>query len=251
MSNSFNASSKTSAAELGKIRLSEVDLDEMLARVADLAKASISQAVAASVTLIRDGQPDTPAFTDDVALALDETQYDAAHGPCLDAAKDQTWFAINDMATETRWPAFTRAALDHGVHGSLSIGLPIDTGITGAINIYLRAVGLLDDGVVELGRAFAEYAAVALANVNLHAVTAALATQMAEAMASRALIEQAKGILIAEQHVDADAAFAILARASQSSNRKLRDIAEALVANTSNQGEAATPPQKPLLTAEA
>jgi AmiR/NasT family two-component response regulator len=102
-----------------------------------------------------------------------------------------------------------------------------------SINIYLREIGLFGDDVVELGREFADYAAVALANANLHAVTAALATQMAEAMASRAVIEQAKGVLIAEQHVDADAAFAILARASRTSNRKLRDFAEALVTKSS------------------
>ncbi|MGH3745491.1 MAG: ANTAR domain-containing protein, partial [Mycobacteriales bacterium] len=80
-----------------------------------------------------------------------------------------------------------------------------------------------------MARTLAGYAAVALANAHLYETTSALAAQMADAMSSRAVIEQAKGVVIAQQHVDADEAFAILSRASQAANRKLRDIAQAVV----------------------
>ena len=85
---------------------------------------------------------------------------------------------------------------------------------------------------VTLGETFANYAAVALANAYLYSTTAALAEQMAAAMESRAVIEQAKGILMARQSISADDAFALLARASQTSNRKLRDIAAGIVSGT-------------------
>ena len=82
---------------------------------------------------------------------------------------------------------------------------------------------------------FAGYAAVAMANAHLYETTSALAQQMAEAMSSRAIIEQAKGILMAQQGVDSEAAFAMLSRASQTANRKLRDIAQAIVDGASRE----------------
>jgi GAF domain-containing protein len=219
----------TAVAELSRIKLSETNLDQVLARVAELAKRSIPGAAEVSVTLVTGGVPQTAAYTGDVALVLDEKQYDTGHGPCVDAANERTVFLIRDMASETRWPRFTEQAVTQGVVASLSVGMPVEDTVTGALNIYAVQSGALDEDDIELASTFASYAAVALANANLYSTTAKLAAQMDEAMKSRAVIEQAKGILIAQQHVTVDEAFDILIRASQASNRKLRDIAEALV----------------------
>ena len=85
---------------------------------------------------------------------------------------------------------------------------------------------------MELARTFASYAAVAVANAQLFASTAQLARQMEEAMASRAAIEQAKGILMGSLKCTPDEAFDVLVRHSQNSNRKLRDIAQGIVDST-------------------
>jgi GAF domain-containing protein len=216
-------------AELGRIKLSETDLHQVLTRVAELAQRAIPGAAEVSVTLVAGGAPETAAYTGTLALALDEKQYDSGYGPCLEAAATKTFFLVTDMSTEERWPAFAKNAVAHGVCSSLSVGMPVEDTLAGAINVYATALDAFDDDAVELARTFAGYAAVALANVNLYSTTAALAEQMAEAMRSRAVIEQAKGILIAQQRVTADEAFGILTRASQASNRKLRDIAQAIV----------------------
>ena len=68
-----------------------------------------------------------------------------------------------------------------------------------------------------------------LNNAGLYFTAATHAEQMAEAMRSRAVIEQAKGILMGGRRCSADEAFEILARLSQDSHRKLRDVAAALV----------------------
>ena len=111
----------------------------------------------------------------------------------------------------------------------MSVGIPVVAQLSGALNIYSTDLAAFDADAIALAEAFAGYAAVALANAHLYETTSALAKQMAEAMGSRAVIEQAKGILIAQQGVHPDEAFRMLARASQSSNRKLRDIAQAIV----------------------
>ena len=63
-------------------------------------------------------------------------------------------------------------------------------------------------------------------------------TNLQGAFGRRALIEQAKGILMARHGIDADEAFAMLREHSQQSGRKLADVAEALVASHSLLGPA-------------
>jgi GAF domain-containing protein len=216
-------------AELGKIKHSEQGLSEVLERVSALAKASIPGVAEVSVTLVTDGVPGTAAYTGELALALDEAQYDAGYGPCLSAAAKETVYLIEQMSQETRWPEFTADALMHGARSSLSIGIPLHKPVNGAVNFYANEPGVFDDAAVELAKTFAGYAAVALANASLYETTAALARQMSEAMASRAVIEQAKGILVAQKQISPEEAFEVLTRASQAANRKLRDIAQAMV----------------------
>jgi GAF domain-containing protein len=216
-------------AELGRIDLSDVDLDQVLAKVAQLAQEVIPAAAAVSVTLVSDGLAGTAASTADAALAIDQSQYEAGSGPCLDAAADHGVRVVDDMAQESRWPVFASAAATHGIQSSLSVGISLWDGVSGALNIYASAPGAFGPEEVVLGQTFAGYAAVALGNAHLYSTTTALAGQMAEAMQSRAVIEQAKGLLIGRHRVSADEAFAMLSRASQNSNRKLRDIAQALI----------------------
>ncbi len=217
--------------QLGRIKLGETDINRVLERVAELAKRTIPGAREVSVTLIRGGKDaHTAAFTGDLALRLDEWQYEHGHGPCLDAAASTTTLSVPDMTTESRWPDWSDRAVKAGAHSSLSIGLPIEEAVSGALNIYATAPEAFDDDAVILAQTFSGYAAVALANAHLYNAQATLAHHMEAAMASRAVIEQAKGIIMGERRCSPDEAFAILTEVSQDTNRKLRDVAAALVA---------------------
>jgi GAF domain-containing protein len=214
---------------LGRIKLGETDLKGVLAEVADLAARTVPGAEEVSVTLVDKKNAYTAAHTGQLALALDESQYHLGYGPCLDASASATTLSLPDMTTEDRWPDFAAQALRAGVRSSLSIGLPLYEQITGALNIYAVGPAAFDDDAIILGRTFAGYAAVALTNAHLYDAQANLAQQMQAAMQSRAIIEQAKGIIIGSRHCTADEAFAILLRLSQDTNRKLREVAAALV----------------------
>jgi GAF domain-containing protein len=218
-------------AQLGRIKLSETDLDGVLNQIATLAKRSIPGASEVSVTLIRGKTPHTAAFTGDLAIKLDESQYERGHGPCLDASESAAIFSVPDMRVETRWPHFAGRAVDAGCRSSLSIGLPVHESVTGALNIYATKPVAFDDDAITIGQTFSGYAAVALANAHLYDTAATLAQHMQAAMERRAVIEQAKGIIMGDRRCTADEAFQILAKISQDTNRKLRDVATALVAS--------------------
>nr|WP_296067516.1 GAF and ANTAR domain-containing protein [uncultured Actinoplanes sp.] len=224
-------------AELGRIRFSETDFEGVLTLVAELAKRTIPAAGEVSVTLLGAGGAYTPACTGETALTLDNWQYEYGHGPCLTAAAAAITVTVADMADETRWPQWANRAVDAGVRSSLSIGLPLHESVTGALNVYATEPDAFDEDAVALGQAFGGYAAVAMANAHLYSTKADLAQHMQAAMASRAVIEQAKGIIMAERRCTPEEAFALLTKISQDTNRKVRDIAAALVARTQDTRE--------------
>ena len=225
-------------AALGRIKLSDTDLSGILKKISELAQRTIPGAEEVSVTLVRGTGAHTAVFTGDMALILDEWQYEQGRGPCLDAAQAAVVVSVPDTATDDRWPDWGARARAAGVHSSLSIGLPIQEAVVGALNIYGTKPDAFDDDAITLAQTFASYAAVAMANAHLYDTTATLAHHMQTAMESRAVIEQAKGIVMAERRCTADEAFSILVKLSQDTNRKLRDVATALV------DRAARPPQR-------
>jgi GAF domain-containing protein len=216
-------------AAISQIKLGDTSLDGVLDHLSHLAKRTVAGAAEVSVTLSRGAGVYTAAFSGDLALALDETQYDQGHGPCLTALESGDVLIIEDMSADERWPEFTARAMEAGCHSSMSVGLPVHESVAGAMNMYGIKPGAFDDDAVVLGQTFAGYAAVALANADLYDTQASLAHHLQAALASRAVIEQAKGIVMGDRHCTPEQAFQILAKVSQDTNRKLRDVAQALV----------------------
>ena len=217
-------------AELGRFKLSETSLDTVLDRVAALAQRALPGAAEVSITLVRDRSPYTAAFTGELALHLDERQYEHHRGPCLQAAAEKSTISVPDTADDTRWAGWAQRAAAAGAGSVFSVGLPILDDVSGALNIYGRRPRAFDDDAGVLAQTFAGYAAIALANTHLYHSTADLARHLQVAMDSRAVIEQAKGIIIAERRCTPDEAFEFLIKVSQDTNRKVRDVAAALVA---------------------
>jgi GAF domain-containing protein len=217
-------------AELGRTKLSEVSLDGILGRVATMAKQTLPGAGEVSITLVREQGPYTAAHTGELALRLDERQYEQLQGPCLQAAAEKTTISVPHAAADTRWSGWALKAASAGVGSVLAVGLPIIDDVSGALNIYGHRPAAFDGEAIRLAQTFAGYAAVALANAYLYHSTADLARHLQTAMDSRAVIEQAKGIVMAERRCTADEAFAFLTAVSQETNRKVRDVAAALVA---------------------
>ena len=217
-------------ARIGRLKLGETDLEGVLQTIADLAKVTVPGADEVSVTLVRSSGAYTAAHTGDLALELDGVQYAQGTGPCLDAAARLTTLATPHVDGESRWPGWARRAGDAGVRSALAVGLPVEEGVTGAINIYATTPDAFDADAVALAEQFAGYAAVALANAHVYDQQTTLAEQLRAAMESRAVIEQAKGIIMGERRCSADEAFRILSEASRSANRKVRDLAAAQVA---------------------
>ena len=220
--------------ELSRVVLVDRSLTEVLADVTRIAAQGIPGAEASSITLIRDDKPFTVAHHGEMSLAADELQYEHGYGPCMDAGRGGVLLRIDDVATETRWPDYVAHVLTATpVRSSLSVPLPYQGSSIGALNIYsTKPAAFASPESLRAGTDVAEVIAVAVANADAHAQLFEQARNMRLAMESRAVIEQAKGVLMAQRHVDAEQAFEILREASQRYNRKLREIATGIVEST-------------------
>lgn len=165
--------------------------------------------------------------------ALDERQYDRGRGPCLNSVDGGVPVHIPHAATLDRWRGWAAEAASQGLRSSLSVPVPIQREIAAAINIDSTGPqDPFDDNAVELAQTFAGYAGVAPANMHPYQAQGRVAEQLQQAMHSRAAIEQAKGIVMDQRRCGPEEAFDILVRLSQDTNRKLRDVAQALVDQT-------------------
>ncbi|GAA3458608.1 GAF and ANTAR domain-containing protein [Saccharothrix longispora] len=219
------------AGALGTLLLApheEEDLPAVLDRICREVPRAVPDADAVSVTLPGERGPETGAATDRLALELDLAQYRAGEGPCLEAARTGRVQRVIAAEVPGRWPAFGAEAGQSGVTGFLSVPLRTDEDRLGSLNLYgaRSGFGKLDVALAEVCTTAVE---AALRNARHYLRARGQVDQVRRALTSRAVIDQAKGIVMAVHRIGADEAFAMLVERSQQENVKVRDVAERFV----------------------
>lgn len=212
------------------------DIDRFLSELAGLATTVVEAPVACGITLQQSGHLFTVGSSDSRAEALDETQYRMGEGPCLQSLRDGLVHEVPDARAESRWPSYMAVAVRAGLRCSLSMPLALQAAPFGAMNVYgFEQPDLFGPDQRRQLELFAAQASGTLRVGSRQAQDSALLAQMEEALRSRTTIDQALGIIMAQQRVAASAAFELLRRQSQNSRRRLRDVAADLVARTTGQ----------------
>lgn len=206
------------------------DLGATLVRVAHLAVQAIPDADGAGLTLLEPDRPQTVVATGGFVEAVDDIQYRLAEGPCVSAVAEARTYTSGNLGGSTRWPRFGPRAGRLGVHSALSLPLlrPDGTAL-GALNVYAHRRDCFDEAAIGIGEAFAGPAAVSVANAGLLAVSERLVTQLNDALSSRAVIDQAIGILMSRTGATAQQAFEQLGVRSRQRSVRLADIARDVV----------------------
>jgi GAF domain-containing protein len=221
----------SSLLELQALLLESGTLHHFLDRLAQLTAQALPEGSSCGVTVRQNSRAVTLAASDELAMRIDQLQYDFGEGPCLETLATGKLHYIVDTASEQRWPRFCPAAHEQGVRSCLGLPLNGPTGQMGGYNFYATWRDAFAEDNREQLEIFAANAAGAIAV----AVKLADQTQMSDdlhgALASRAVIDQATGIIMAQQRCGAAAAFDILRRASQNRNVKVRDLAAEIVSN--------------------
>jgi transcriptional regulator with GAF, ATPase, and Fis domain len=223
-------------SELARALQQEQHSEQTLERVVQAAVQLIPGAEEGSISVVTDRtNVGSQAPSSELPRHVDALQAETGQGPCLDAAFTDRTVRVADMRTEQRWPEFARRAYDAGAGSMLSFQLYVEGDNLGALNLYARQPGAFDDESEHVGLLFAAHAAIAYAAVhnqdNLH-----------HAMDTRDLIGQAKGILMERFKLTSEQAFELLVQASQTTHRKLREVADELAHSGQLAGQRRRPP---------
>ncbi len=223
MSTKGQGQSGSLAAVLGSVARDlqrERSPDMTLDAITHAAVETVTGAEHAAVTLVVGRRHvETVSATDAVAEFIDRAQYETGEGPCLSALWSEPVVRMNDMDVEGRWPQWTARVRAHGVRSMLCFRLFVAEDRLGALNLYAAEADAFGEDDEDVGRLFATHAAVALASARKVA-------QLEQAVASRDIIGQAKGILMERHKINADDAFLMLVRVSQRTYSPLREVAE-------------------------
>ena len=214
---------------LAGVALAHDDLSDALQEICRIAARSVPRSAGASMTEFKAAGPAAVAASNEWAEQLDVLQHVEHEGPCIDAARSGSLFRVRDMGNEPRWPSYMPLAHARGAASMVSIPMTVEAKTIGALNVYSRdvdAFGSEEVSVLEIVAGHASLATQVAATLVGHRK---LAEQLHAAMASRAAIEQAKGVIMATVGCDPETAFARLVEQSQHENRKLREISEELV----------------------
>jgi GAF domain-containing protein len=217
-------------------------LEVMHQEVLELAADAVPGVDEASLTIISEGQPMTSIYIGDRALELDKVQYDEGDGPCLAALRHQG-LELVDLADDERWPRFCDVGRTLGIAATLSAPLIDGEGAKGALNLYSTTE--FGPEAPEVASLFADQLGVAAVNAALYVRSAEVAGQLRAAMESRAVIEQAKGIIMQVLRCGPDEAFDTLRQQSQHENHKLREISRELVSRVANPSARRATPNPP------
>jgi transcriptional regulator with GAF, ATPase, and Fis domain len=220
---------RAALGSLSGLLMTSQPLDLTLTRVAGFAVTAIPGADGVGLTLIEAGQPDTIVASTDFVRVVDEVQYRIGEGPCLQAVADRRTQLSGSLGGETRWPRFGPRAGRLGVNSALSLPLLLTDRVVGALNVYAHDRDVFTASAVRMGERFSAPAAVAVANAQVLAQTQRLAAQLESALTSRAVIDQAIGIVMSRSGASAAEAFDVLRARSQHDHVKLADVARRLV----------------------
>src|SRR3954451_5654284 len=195
---------------------------QVLDGVVNLARQMVPGADEVTITMVRtDRHCYSAAATSAWASDFDVLQDETGEGPCLDAIWQQETVRVNDLASDPRWPVLGLRAAERGVHSMLCLQLFVHRDTLGALDLLAHATSAFTDESEHVGLLVASHAAIAAADAqHLENVTSALV--------NRDVIGQAKGILMERFKITSDQAFAVLAKVSQDTNRKVSAVAEDL-----------------------
>jgi hypothetical protein len=198
-----------------------------------------------SLSVLLYGDLLTVATTDRAAWDADQVEFDTEAGPCVEALRHGVDTGVVDLRTESRWPAWCAVTTMLGFYGAAGVPAEMAPGHRLALNVYASEAAALEGEPIHRARLFTQEVARTLPTALRLTEQAQLAEHLQEALASRSTIDQALGVLMAQNRCSRDTAFGILRRASQHRNLKLREVAATVIERFTGHPAAEPPPFRP------
>jgi len=186
----------------------------------------------AGVTLVHDGQQRFVTAAIDAIATLERVQEQWQAGPCIDAVATGRPVAVPDIAAgdaSKRWPDYTVAAKTAGIQAVAGIPMLAEGVAVGAVNLYDSQLRDWSAEDLRVATTFADIATGYLTHASAARQQQRTAEQLQQALNTRLIIEQAKGVLAVKRETSVDDAFQILRKYARDHNARIHDVARAVV----------------------
>jgi hypothetical protein len=200
-----------------------------LNRLAELAAWQVPACAGAHAAVWRDGEVVAAAGTHPDLAELADLQLSIGHGPLVAAADGGVPVSCPDMLDETRWPEYAEAALRRGVRCSVDLVRELPRGAL-VLSLFAVRPGVLDAESSPMADTLASFGGAMLANATAYGQAQRTASQLKDAVVTRPVVDQAKGILMHALGCDADDALRRLRQESQRRHVKVTEVAAEIVA---------------------
>ncbi len=218
--------------ELGKLRFGEMRVEEAMHQIVQTTHAIFNVDGAGLMLADVDHHLLNAAVSDQRMRHLEELQIRHQEGPCIAAFEDKGLVRAEDLTQEMRWPSFSKHAVTRGIRAVLASPIPYNQDAVGVVAVTSEERRPWSaEAELALLAFFTDLAALLIASMMLGEQQTELAAQLQSALNSRAIIEQAKGVLIGQQGLTAHDAYAQLRAQARTERRKLAIISAEVVSN--------------------
>jgi transcriptional regulator with GAF, ATPase, and Fis domain len=216
--------------EMADTLVDDFDVIDFLHVLADRCVRLLNVSAAGLLLTDQRGALQLIAASSEQTRLLELFQLQTDQGPCVDCFRTGRRVEVADLAAATdRWPRFVEAARRTGFAAVHALPMRLRTDVIGALNLFGTEAGPLGRDTVRLGQALADVATIGLLQARAIRQRDTLAEQLQTALNSRVLIEQAKGVIAERRQIDMNESFILLRRSARSRNRRLSDLARAVV----------------------
>jgi len=239
-----------SLVEMADTLVEDYDVVDLLTRLADRCVSLLGASAAGVMLASPAGKLGLVASSNEAMRLLELFELQAQEGPCLDAFRTGAPIEHEDLqAGSGRWPSFSAAALDAGFRSASALPLRLREATLGALNLLSVTNAPMDGADLIVARAFADLAALSIVQHRASAEAQRLNEQLSEALTSRIVIEQAKGVIAERAGSSLAEAFSRLRAYARNHNRRLTEVAQAAVDGTLDPlAWTTTHPSQPTLT---
>jgi hypothetical protein len=207
----------------------QVGLESLLRQIAEFAVRAIPGADGAGLTLLETGRADTIVSTSKFAEDVGTLQVSVGEGPSPSAIAERRTVRCGSLGEQPQWAKFGPRVIRLGVHSAMSLPLRAADDIVGTLDVYAFAADAFDDRAILFGELFSIPAAMSVRNAQILSQAQRLAVQLEAALTSRAVIDQALGMVMARAGCTAEEAFDKLRTISQAENRRLALVAQRII----------------------
>ena len=233
-----------SLVEMADTLVEDFDIIDLLTGLADRCVQLLEVSAAGVMLASPTGGLALVASSSEAMRLLELFELQAQEGPCLDAFRTgEPVEHENLQARAGRWPLFSEAALQAGFGSALALPLRLRDVTLGALNLLSATRTPMAEADVIVARAFADLAALSIAQHRASTEAQRLNEQLSAALTSRVVIEQAKGVISERAGIDLAEAFTRLRTYARNHNRRLTDVAQATIDGTLDPRAWAPPPR--------